>query len=92
MTDFMYVPSAQNPIYFLSFFYLLALCVLVFCGVALIFIRLLNRSNDFGDEDIQKLRKGSASVNDIGSELGSDMSVGSMFCIKHFQVNDVTKK
>ncbi len=77
--------------YLYTFFALIFLCIIVFCCVTLLFIHIVTKSNDFGDEDTSGMRKGGSSTRNIGAEFGSDIAVNSSLSMKHFTVKDVSK-
>lgn len=88
----LYGTSDFGSAYMLTFFILIALCVVAICSITLIITHLLTKSNDFGDEDEFKLRKGGESTKNIGADLGADISVGSAYSMKHYYAEDVTKR
>lgn len=81
----------QNVAYLYTFLILIALCVIVISCVILLFVHIVTKSNDFGDEDTTGLHKGSESTRHIGAEFGSDIAVNSSLSMKHFSVKDVSK-
>lgn len=71
---------------------ILSLCLLSIGAIILLFTRLLEKSNDYGDEDTLGLRKGDADSKNIGSSLGEDLAVGSLHSMKNFRADEVSRK
>ncbi|MBO4687079.1 MAG: hypothetical protein J5636_01065 [Clostridiales bacterium] len=76
----------------LAFITIFALCLLAIGAIILLFTRLLEKSNDYGDEDTLGLRSGDELSKNIGSSLGSDLAVGSLHSMKNFRVDEVSRK
>ena len=74
------------------FFFFAILAVLAMAGIILLFVKLLSKSNDFGDEDDQHMRSFLEAGKPIGHDLSSDLSVGSMASMTKFRYNEVSKK
>lgn len=74
----------------MSFFLTCILCFLAIALVAYILARILMKKNNYGDEDIRGVRKGFGTHKTIGSSTSADISVGSLYCMKHFQAREIT--
>ena len=93
----LYTEYADNMDYvgdvrLLALITILALCLLAVGAIILLFTRLLEKSNDYGDEDTLGLRSGDELSKNIGSSLGSDLAVGSLHSMKNFRVDEVSRK
>ena len=92
-----FVALAQNNEYttgvrILALMTILILCLLAISAIILLFTRLLEKSNDYGDEDTLGLRKGDEESKNIGSSLGEDLAVGSLHSMKNFRADEVSRK
>ncbi len=67
------------------------LCFLAIAVVAFILARILSKKNNYGDEDVMGVRKGFGTHRTIGSSTSADISVGSLYCMKHFQAKEISK-
>lgn len=74
------------------FIFFAILAVFAMAGIILLFVKFLSKSNDFGDEDDQHMRSFLESGKQIGHDLSSDLSVGSMGSMTKFRYNEVSKK
>ncbi|MBP5492128.1 MAG: hypothetical protein J6Y08_04725 [Clostridiales bacterium] len=70
----------------------ICLCVLAVTLIMRFIVKALTKSNDYGDDDLLGMRKGLDETKNIGSELGSDLGVGSSNAMKRFGCTEVTKK
>ncbi|MBR5976097.1 MAG: hypothetical protein IK020_13095 [Clostridiales bacterium] len=70
----------------------LILCLLAVGAIILLFTHLLEKSNDYGDEDTLGLRGGDELSKNIGSSLGEDLAVGSLHSMKNFRADEVSRK
>ena len=67
------------------------LCFLAIAIVAFILARILSKKNNYGDEDVMGVREGFGTHRTIASSTSADISVGSLYCMKHFQATEITK-
>lgn len=71
----------------------LALCLLAFAVVLFVVTRILEKKNDYGDEDEMNMRAGDdAMPSTIQARIGTDLASGSINCMKHFRYEDITKR
>ena len=76
-----------------AFIILLALCLLTFAVILLVVTVMIEKKNDYGDEDEMKMRKGTRGIaGSVNAIVHMDISTGSVNCMKHFQYRDVTKR
>ena len=71
---------------------IIALCFLIVGAIILLFTHLLEKSNDYGDDDMLGLRKGDSESKTIGSSLGEDLAVGALHSMKNFRADEVSRK
>lgn len=70
----------------------LELSVLAVLAILNFMARILSRSNDFGDDDDMGIKKGmSGDFTNAGAGLGTDLSSGSLNCMKKFKYTDITR-
>lgn len=67
------------------------LCFLAVAVVAYILARILSKKNNYGDEDVMGIRKGFGTHKTIAASTSADISVGSLYCMKHFQATEISK-
>ena len=68
------------------------LCVLALAVVMLVVAKILEKKNDYGDEDEMHMRKSRASSVSVNARVYSDLASGSINCMKRFTYNEVTKR
>lgn len=67
------------------------LCVLALAVVMLVVAKILEKKNDYGDEDEMHMRKSRASSASLDARVYSDLASGSINCMKHFKYKDVSR-
>ena len=87
-----YYSSMAEDVFLITLILVIALCILSVAGILLFTVHRLSKSNDYGDEDTMGLRKGFAEEKNIGSSMGTELSLGSAYCMKNFRYDEVTKK
>lgn len=70
----------------------LILCVLALAVVMLVVAKILEKKNDYGDEDEMHMRKSRASSGSINAQVYSDIASGSINCMKHFKYEEVSRR
>ena len=71
----------------------MAFCLLAIAIVIYIVARILEKKNDFGDEDEMKMRKSiHADASTINARMYVDIASGSTNCMKNFHCNEVGKR
>ncbi|MBR6254490.1 MAG: hypothetical protein IKR22_03550 [Clostridiales bacterium] len=70
----------------------MTLCVLALAVVMLVVARILEKKNDYGDEDEMQMRNDKSSYNSINAKVYSELASGSINCMKHFRYEDVSKR
>jgi hypothetical protein len=70
----------------------LALCILALAVVMLAVAKILEKKNDYGDEDEMQMRNDKSSYNSINAKVYSELASGSINCMKHFRYEDVSKR
>ncbi len=68
------------------------LCILAVSIVLIVVVHILSKKNDFGDEDFEEIRKNTGGKAEYaGSDLGAEISSGSLICMKNFHYEEVNK-
>jgi hypothetical protein len=67
------------------------LCVLALAVVMLVVAKILEKKNDYGDEDEMHMRRSKASSASINARVYSDIASGSINCMKNFKYEDVSR-
>ena len=70
----------------------LTLCILALAVVMLVVAKILEKKNDYGDEDEMQMRNDKSSYNSINAKVYSELASGSINCMKHFRYEDVSKR
>ncbi|MBP5416804.1 MAG: hypothetical protein J6Y58_04675 [Clostridiales bacterium] len=70
----------------------LVLCILALAVVILVVAKILEKKNDYGDEDEMHMQADRATFSSINAKMYSDLASGSTNCMKHFRYEDVTKR
>ena len=72
---------------------MMALCILTFAVIFLVVTVIIEKKNDYGDEDEMKMRKGTRGfAESVNARVHMDISTGSINCMKRFQYRDITKR
>ena len=69
----------------------MALCVLALAVVMLVVAKILEKKNDYGDEDELHMRRDKSFSASINAKVYSDIASGSINCMKHFKYEDVSR-
>ena len=70
----------------------LTLCVLALAVVMLVVAKILEKKNDYGDEDELHMRKDKSFSSSVNAKVYSDIASGSINCMKHFRYDEVSKR
>ena len=70
----------------------LALCILALAVVMLAVAKILEKKNDYGDEDEMQMRNDKSSYNSINAKVYSELASGSINCMKNFRYEDVSRR
>ena len=70
----------------------MALCVLALAVVMLVVAKILEKKNDYGDEDEMHMRRDKSSSSSVNARVYSDLASGSINCMKHFTYQDVSRR
>ncbi|MBR5418211.1 MAG: hypothetical protein IK109_09335 [Clostridiales bacterium] len=70
----------------------MVLCVLALAVVILVVAMILEKKNDYGDEDEMHMRKSKGFSASINAQMYSDLASGSINCMKHFKYEEVSKR
>ena len=70
----------------------LVLCVLSLAVAMLVVARILEKKNDYGDEDEMHMQRSQAFPGSLDARMSADLASGSVNCMKHFQYQDVSKR
>lgn len=68
------------------------LCVLALAVVMLVVAKILEKKNDYGDEDEMHMQRSKASSGTVNARIYADISSGSINCMKHFQYKEISKR
>ena len=75
-----------------AIFITLVLCVLALAVAMLVVAIILEKKNDYGDEDELHMRKAEAFAGSVDARMSTDIASGAVNCMKHFQYQDVSKR
>ena len=67
------------------------LCVLALAVVMLVVAKILEKKNDYGDEDKMHMRGSRAFSGTINARVYSDIASGSINCMKRFKYKDISR-
>ena len=70
----------------------LTLCILALAVVMLVVAKILEKKNDYGDEDEMQMRNDKSSYNSINAKVYSELASGSINCMKNFRYEDVSRR
>ncbi|MBO4747756.1 MAG: hypothetical protein J5607_06870 [Clostridiales bacterium] len=70
----------------------LILCVLALAVVMLVVAKILEKKNDYGDEDELHMRKAGGFSGSVDARMSVDIASGSVNCMKRFHYEEVTKR
>ena len=88
-----YVWTLKEDIMVIVVFLAIELSIFAIAGVFCLVVHLLKKSNDFGDEDEMGIRKSMSGIDpNIGAGFGTDLSSGSLNCMKSFHYQEITKR
>ena len=60
--------------------------------VMLVVAKILEKKNDYGDEDEMQMRNDKSSYNSINAKVYSELASGSINCMKNFRYEDVSRR
>ena len=68
------------------------LCILSLAVVMLVVAKILEKKNDYGDEDEMHMRRDKSSSGSVNAKVISDLASGSINCMKNFHYQDISKR